>query len=86
MILYKTPVFLKRFGKLPKEVKTLYEKQELFFKDSWLHPSIHTKKLDELSGAFSFKITRGYRVLFYFRKETAIFFSIGHRKDNYRNI
>ncbi len=86
MTIYKTPIFLKRFEKLPKEVQTLYKRQELLFQESWLHPLIHTKKLDELPGAFSFRITRGYRVLFYFRKETAIFFGIGHRKDIYKNL
>ncbi len=86
MTIYKTPIFVKRYEKLPKEVKRLYKKQELLFKENWLHFSIHTKKINELPRVFSFRITRKYRVLFYFINNTAVFFSVGHRKDVYKKI
>ena len=84
MITHKTSSFLKTYKKLPQKIKKLFKKQESIFRETWLHPFLHTKKLEEMAGVFSFRVTREYRVLFYFRDEVAIFFSIGHRKDIYR--
>jgi len=83
MVIHKTDDFVREFAKLPTEIKRLYHKQEAIFKINWLDPRLHTKRVKELKGVYSFRITRRYRVLFYFRGEEAIFFSIGHRKDIY---
>jgi mRNA-degrading endonuclease RelE of RelBE toxin-antitoxin system len=83
MIIRKTENFLGHFSKLPKDVKNIYEKQEEIFSTNWLDSRLHSKRLKELNGVFSFRITRRYRVLFYFKNKEAIFFSIGHRKDIY---
>lgn len=84
MNIHKMPVFVRKLEKLPKEVRRLYRRQESRFEDNWLNPLLQTKKLKELSGVYSFRITRKYRALFYFKNNLAIFFSIGHRKDIYR--
>lgn len=84
MKIRKTEDFIKKFEKLPFKIKKLFRKQENIFKRNWLDPRLHTKRIKELSGVYSFRITRRYRVLFYFRDDEAIFFSIGHRKEVYK--
>ena len=84
MNIRKTDDFLKGFEGLPAEVKNLYRRQERVFTRNWLDPRLHVKRIKGLSGAYSFRITRRYRAIFYFRDTEAIFFSIGHRKDIYR--
>ncbi len=83
MIICKSEDFIKEFKKLPSEIKKLFQKQWDIFRDNWLDPRLHTKRIKELPGAYSFRITRRYRTLFYFKDDEAIFFSIGHRKDIY---
>jgi mRNA-degrading endonuclease RelE of RelBE toxin-antitoxin system len=84
MIILKTEDFIDEFKKLPSEIKRIYLKNEEIFQKNWLDPRLHTKRIKELKGVYSFRITRRYRVLFYFRDGEAIFFSIGHRKDVYK--
>jgi mRNA-degrading endonuclease RelE of RelBE toxin-antitoxin system len=69
---------------LPSDIKRLYQKQKSIFKENWLDPRLHIKRLRELSGVYSFRITRRFRVLFYFRNDEAVFFKIGHRKSIYK--
>lgn len=70
---------------LPAEAQRLFEQQRQRFLINWRDPRLHVKKLRGLSGTFSFRVTRRYRVLFYFTRleSEAIFFAIGHRKDVY---
>lgn len=83
-ILY-TDEFKKQFRKLPVPAQNLYRKQENIFRQNWKDPRLHGKKLTDHDLAFSFRITRRYRVLFIFADEqTASFITIGHRKDVYR--
>ena len=85
MKIIKTEDFTRAFDKLPKEIERLYQIQEERFKENWRDPRLHIKKVKSLKYAFSFRITRNYRVLFYFQDgKTAIFFEIGHRKETYR--
>ena len=77
--------FQKRFKKLPKEIQRLYSLQEDRFQKDWNDPRLHVKRLKDHTLAFSFRITRGYRVLFNFiDKGVALFATIGNRKDIYR--
>lgn len=85
MIIYKTKDFNEELEKLPEKIKKLFRKQESIFKDNWLDSRLHTKRIKELLGVYSFRITRRYRALFYFDNDKAVFFSIGHRKDVYDN-
>ena len=84
IVIQKTQDFVKGFDKLPSEIQELFYKQEAIFKENWLDARLHIKRNKELSGVYSFRITRRYRTLFYFRKTEAIFFAIGHRKDIYQ--
>jgi len=84
MIIRETEDFKKDLKDLPSEIKRLYQRKKSIFKENWLDPRLHTKRIKELPGVYSFRITRRYRVLFYFRNGEAIFFKIGHRKEIYR--
>ena len=84
MVIRKTEDFIGEFKKLPSGIKRLYYKQETIFRANWIDSRLHIRRLKELKGVYSFRITRRYRVLFYFRETEAIFFSIAHRKDIYR--
>lgn len=84
MTIIHTDDFLKYSKKLPKEVLRFLNIQEERFKQNWHDSRLHTKRVRSLKNAFSLRITRRYRVFFYFQnQETAIFFDIDHRKDIY---
>jgi len=83
MIIRHTKDFLKDSTKLPKEIKEILKKQEEIFIQNRLDPRLHIKKIKEDINSYSFRVTRRYRVLFYFRNKEAIFFKIAHRKDVY---
>jgi mRNA-degrading endonuclease RelE of RelBE toxin-antitoxin system len=84
MNIIETEDFKKDFKDLPISIRKLYQKQKAIFKQNWLDPRLHTKRIKELTGVYSFRITRRYRALFYFRNDDVIFFKIGHRKDIYK--
>ena len=87
MNILQTADFKKSLNKLPSEIQELYGIQMDRFLTSWKDPRLHVKKVKDLGQAFSFRITRRYRVFFYFQNpETAIFFTVDHRKDAYRDI
>ena len=83
MLIHKTDDFLQDLLRLPKPVQQLFEKQEYIFRENWLDPRLHTKRIKELPGVYSVRITRRYRALLYWKGQEAIFFSMGHRKDIY---
>lgn len=77
--------FRNRFRRLPLRIRKIFHKQEERFKKDWRDPRLHIKKLSDHPFPFSFRITRNYRALFLFVEEdTALFATIGHRKDSYR--
>jgi mRNA-degrading endonuclease RelE of RelBE toxin-antitoxin system len=87
MDIVKTSDFEKSLARLPTSVQRLCDKQLERFIADWKDPRLHIKKVRTLSLAMSFRVTRRYRVFFYFRDATtAIVFDIDHRKDIYRNI
>ncbi|OGL67634.1 hypothetical protein A3B21_01425 [Candidatus Uhrbacteria bacterium RIFCSPLOWO2_01_FULL_47_24] len=84
MNIIRTDDFESSFLKLPLEIQRLYSTQAKRFRENWRDPRLHIKKVRGLAHVFSFRITRRYRVLFYFQNaETAIFFDVDHRKDVY---
>lgn len=85
MLIQKTKNFIGELGKLPKEIKRIFRKQEILLKKNWLDARLHIKRIEEMPGVYSFRITLRYRALFYFRNNEVILFSIGHRKDIYEN-
>jgi len=77
--------FRKQFHKLPSPIQKQFKIQEKRFKTDWRDSRLHCKKLKGSSTAFSFRVTRSWRVLFAFvDAETTLFATIGHRKDVYR--
>lgn len=85
MEIIRTEDFNRAFRKLPNEIQYLYQKQEQRFQDNWRDSRLHVKKVRSLALVFSFRITRNYRVLFYFQnREIVIFFDVDHRKDIYK--
>ena len=85
MEIIQTTDFRRALRNLPQEIRRLYERQEERLRSNWDDPRLHVKKVKELPYALSFRITRRYRVFFYFRNpETAVFFDVDHRKDIYR--
>ncbi|MCK5320436.1 hypothetical protein KAJ61_03540 [Candidatus Parcubacteria bacterium] len=87
MQIKQTKDFQKAFKNLQQDIKKFYQIQENRFIVNWRDSRLHIKKVKNLDHAFSFRITRRYRVFFYFQDpETAIFFDIDHRKDIYRNL
>ncbi|TSC56035.1 MAG: hypothetical protein Greene071421_54 [Parcubacteria group bacterium Greene0714_21] len=85
MEIIRTEDFEQSFRKLPSEIQRLYAVQKDRFLSNWRDPRLHIKKVKTLPYALSFRITRRYRVFFYFKDaETAVFFDVDHRKDIYR--
>lgn len=77
--------FRKQFKKLPAEIQRLCRIQEERFRRNWRDPRLHVEKLADHPLPYSFRITRRYRVLFTFvETETALFATIGHRREVYR--
>lgn len=78
--------FLKAVQKLPKaqqeKLATLLETLQV----QPFAPILHTKPLSgELTGFFSFRITRNYRIIFQFLDPTTIkLIDAAHRKEIYR--
>ena len=75
MVIHKTKDFIEELAALPAEIRKLYRKQEAIFKRNWLDQGYIQKRLKEFSGVYSFRITRRYRALFFFRDAEAVFFS-----------
>ncbi len=78
--------FLKASSALPKNIQTKLAKLLELFSYNPFHPLLHTKHLgEELAGFLSFRITREWRVIFYFKDSNNIHLTnVGHRRDIYR--
>lgn len=84
MKIFLTDTFSSNLKSLPLSIKRLYKKQERVFVLNWKDPRLHIKQLKGENSVFSFRITRRYRVLLTFiDKDTALFVSMGHRKNIY---
>jgi len=78
--------FLRAAKKLDSETKSkLKNCLDILLKDPF-HPLLHTKPLTgELSGKYSFRIGREYRVIFNFLSEKTIqLIDVGNRRDIYK--
>lgn len=81
-----TKDFERSFLELPSDIQRQFNIQQQRFETSRRDPRLHIKKVRQLDHAFSLRITRRYRALFYFRdEEAAVFFDVDHRKDIYRS-
>lgn len=83
----ETEDFARSLKRLPAPTQRLYHVQRERFIQDQRDSRLHTKKLNGLDDVFSLRVTRNYRVLFYFHtSDTAIFFIVGNRKDVYKNL
>ena len=63
MEIVRTSDFLKDLEELPVAARRMLHQQESRFMEDWLDPRLHTKRLKDMAGAYSFRVTRKYRVL-----------------------
>lgn len=84
-IVYATS-FLKSARRLPTKIQVKLDSQTAFLAKNIYHPLLHTKQLSgNLSGYYSFRITRDYRVIFsLLDPETAQLLRASHRREIYR--
>lgn len=78
--------FLDSAERLPEQIKKKLAYSVKLLELKVYHPLLHTKELGgNLSGLYSFRITRDYRVIFYFENPQIIhLLKALHRKDSYR--
>ena len=74
-----SPLFARRYKKLPMVIKTSAEKREILFRRDWRDPLLAAHKLSgKLDGLWAFSISNRYRVIFEFvRPDMVIFHTIG---------
>ena len=78
--------FLKAVSALPKNIQIKLAKLLEILRQNPFHALLHTKHLSEkLTGFLSFRITREWRVTFYFKDAESIhLINVAHRRDIYR--
>ena len=87
MEVVRTKAFEKAFIKLPQHIQRSCGELLLLLSLNRTDPRLHTKQVKEVSGVYSFRVTRGYRGLFYINNASQIVvFTIEHRKDVYRHL
>lgn len=81
-----TNSFLKTAKKLPKSQQSKLAQLLEILRENPFNSKLHTKALaGTLTGFYSFRITRDWRVIFQFLTPDKIkLIEIGHRKDIYR--
>lgn len=84
MKVVETDNFKRSVRLVPLSVQRLYHSRRARFSTNWLDPRLHVKRLRGADNSYSFRVTRRYRVIFYFSDEVAVFADIDHRKDIYR--
>jgi addiction module RelE/StbE family toxin len=78
--------FLRTAGKLPHEIQDKLASQTELLEKNPFHPVLHTKPLTgQLTGLYSFRITRDWRVIFCFLDPTTLkLINAAHRRDIYK--
>lgn len=78
--------FLVSAGKIPLDQQKKLAKLLTIIHENPYHPQLHSKPLrGELSGLYSFRITRDWRVIFQFvSPDSILLINVSHRKDIYR--
>jgi len=77
--------FFAQSKKLPVAIQNKLARLLELLTEDCFHPLLHTKKLSgNLNKAYSFRITRDWRVIFVFEDTDVIkLLKVGHRKDIY---
>jgi addiction module RelE/StbE family toxin len=84
--IFYTNSFLKSVKKLPNPQKKKLSQLLEILRQQPFHLKLHTKQLTgSLTGFYSFRITRDWRVIFQFIEQNAIkLIEVAHRKEIYR--
>lgn len=83
---YYSDTFLKDAKKLGSKEQAKLSGLVVLLQENPYHPKLHTKPLSrELSGLYSFRITRDWRVLFKFiSADEVMLVDVGNRRDIYK--
>ena len=83
---YYTSRLLRSAKKLPSKQQDKLAELLILLTENPFDPRLHSKPLvGDLSGLFSFRITREWRVIFQFLNPDELkILDVGHRKDIYR--
>ena len=86
MIVVATDLFRKEQASLPSRIQAKLASLLTIFERNYRDPRLPTKKLrGDLSGLYSFRIVRDYRLIFsFYEQETIVLHTIKHLKDIYR--
>jgi len=71
---YASPTFWQLYGKLPKHIQNLADKNFALLKENPQHPSLHLKKVDRY---WSVRVGTRYRALAVEKEEGILWFWIG---------
>ena len=84
--IYYSDRFIRSAQKLPPQQQEKLGYLLELMQENPLHPKLHTKHLTgRLSGLYSFRITRDWRVIFQFLAPSEIqLVDVAHRKEIYR--
>ena len=73
-----SPEFIKRWKRVPKNIKQKAIVKEKLFRQNCFHPSLKTHKLKgELSYQWAYSIDYHWRIVFYLNGNKAIFTTVG---------
>jgi len=80
-----SPTFIRRYKKLPAEIKPLAEAREAIFRKNPREVSLSTHKLHgKLKGLWSFSVNASFRIVFEFAESSSVIFhSIGDHDEVY---
>ena len=84
--IYFSEHFKKSLKKIPYDIIESTEEIIGIMSNNYNHSKLHTKKLQGNNILYSCRVTRDYRLLFYFEKSIIIIHTLKHRKDVYKNI
>ena len=75
------PSFWKYYARLDEKVKKQAKKAFTIWKENPFHPSLHFKCVQPEENIWSIRITRSYRALCMYEKDTVVWFWIGNHYD-----
>ena len=81
MTSYRTPLFERKFRKLPREAQIAFEKQVRFLLIDLRHPSLRAKKYDEARDIWQARVTKNVRFYFSIVGDTYILLDIEKHRD-----
>ena len=81
MTSYRTPLFERKFRKLPEQAQIAFEKQLRFLLTDMRHPSLHAKKYDESRDIWQARATKNVRFYFSIAGDAYVILDIEKHKD-----